>query len=814
MAANEQNYSGSLEVKNKNVAFAKVIFVKEKQPPGFVTLRIASKPGTLLASMTFNPKDCQLLSEEPHLTLMMEDKVSMLFKVSGDCYKCGEKVTSDQWNFTFDEKNAESRKKIVDWFRNKAGISHNQRNNSQNEKKKQGKPQGGSVTKAHKMITGMGFPGNPFKVGPSGGNTANRGVRDGDGSRGRQRQGQGESQRTTQAGGRPPVPLPLGAGRDPPRSGDDGFRTNIEPPNGVGVRKGWESVPQQRNEGPAQSRQKQEGVSTNSFYGKKQTTFGSTGGYGGSSRPASAMPPSNPNHPLDGSRPAPRHNGNYHQRWDQRGNRNFFRRPQQDGFLSYSNNNGSSSSSSGANGTLRQQTLNFSRNGAGTGMGTGGNSEPPSLTRRQRVSHALGFQNLGNTCYVNAVLQAMMSLDSFCISMLKFPHGYIGGPRKGKGKEENESSESEEEKEEDLSKCTPQDRQKLLESIEEKKKRKKKERLRKKMLRSLNLPPKGARPDPLSVTPKKDPQQEQEKEKGGLNSSDSSVSSSESGKPSAALTKYGKAPVCEAFRRIACARLQAEMDKRESLCDPGDLKDAVAKSNSEFSGYGQQDAQEFFLRLVDLMHDELRRFTITKFLLDPSRQVVPRRPDPPPETREEEGQGQQMHEVVRRMKDLPKEELKLLTAQLEVIPTVDSFTAQERRDLLCIKCKHERHSQVPIRELPIDLPWDEKDKEKDDEEGENSSTEKERDREKEKEEAEKRKKKVRSLEWYLDQFFLEHDVDVTCEQCGHKTSRMKPSLALLPGVLVLHLKRFFANFEKQRYEKIHTPVTIPAQLDM
>lgn len=40
---------------------------------------------------------------------------------------------------------------------------------------------------------------------------------------------------------------------------------------------------------------------------------------------------------------------------------------------------------------------------------------------------------------------------------------------------------------------------------------------------------------------------------------------------------------------------------------PSDLKDKVSRTVSMFSGYGQQDAQEFMRFLLDRMHDELNR---------------------------------------------------------------------------------------------------------------------------------------------------------------------------------------------------------------
>ena len=40
---------------------------------------------------------------------------------------------------------------------------------------------------------------------------------------------------------------------------------------------------------------------------------------------------------------------------------------------------------------------------------------------------------------------------------------------------------------------------------------------------------------------------------------------------------------------------------------PSDLKNQVSKVARQFSGYGQQDAQEFLRCLLDGMHNELNR---------------------------------------------------------------------------------------------------------------------------------------------------------------------------------------------------------------
>ena len=50
-------------------------------------------------------------------------------------------------------------------------------------------------------------------------------------------------------------------------------------------------------------------------------------------------------------------------------------------------------------------------------------------------------------------------------------------------------------------------------------------------------------------------------------------------------------------------------DSGGSAVTPSAIKNAVSRTVSQFSGYGQQDSQEFLRFLIDRMHDELNRVT-------------------------------------------------------------------------------------------------------------------------------------------------------------------------------------------------------------
>ena len=53
--------------------------------------------------------------------------------------------------------------------------------------------------------------------------------------------------------------------------------------------------------------------------------------------------------------------------------------------------------------------------------------------------------------------------------------------------------------------------------------------------------------------------------------------------------------------------LKKSIKKQGYSTTPSDLKNAVSRIARQFSGYGQQDAQEFLRHLLDGMHNELNR---------------------------------------------------------------------------------------------------------------------------------------------------------------------------------------------------------------
>eukprot|EP00438_Fugacium_kawagutii_P028392 Skav205705 [mRNA] locus=scaffold608:7442:10114:- [translate_table: standard] len=66
----------------------------------------------------------------------------------------------------------------------------------------------------------------------------------------------------------------------------------------------------------------------------------------------------------------------------------------------------------------------------------------------------------------------------------------------------------------------------------------------------------------------------------------------------------------------------------------------------------------------------------------------------------------------------------------------------------------------------------------------------------------------------LRRYFQPELLEATCEHCHALEANLDTNLKEAPRVLVLHLKRFVPNMEKQCYEKQHQAVDIPSLLDL
>lgn len=71
-----------------------------------------------------------------------------------------------------------------------------------------------------------------------------------------------------------------------------------------------------------------------------------------------------------------------------------------------------------------------------------------------------------------------------------------------------------------------------------------------------------------------------------------------------------------------------------------------------------------------------------------------------------------------------------------------------------------------------------------------------------------------TLSSLLENFFTPQELTCKCEKCGHETVRELSRLEALPGVLILHVKRFKYQQTTGSYVKLTMPVEVPLELDL
>lgn len=191
---------------------------------------------------------------------------------------------------------------------------------------------------------------------------------------------------------------------------------------------------------------------------------------------------------------------------------------------------------------------------------------------------------------------------------------------------------------------------------------------------------------------------------------------------------------------------------------PSDLKTQVSRTVSQFSGFGQQDAQEFLRFLLDRMHDELNRVTVK-----PKYQEMKFEKHPVGE------QSEKWAQYYRQRDD------SIMT---------DLFEGQLMSRVGCLSCNHQTYAFDNFLDLSIDFP----------------------------------RKATRftgtiSLEDCMQKFIdVEKIIDAgyKCEGCKKPVNVEKDiTLYRFPKLLVIHLKRFYHS--AMRREKLNTTVTFPAK---
>jgi uncharacterized UBP type Zn finger protein len=188
--------------------------------------------------------------------------------------------------------------------------------------------------------------------------------------------------------------------------------------------------------------------------------------------------------------------------------------------------------------------------------------------------------------------------------------------------------------------------------------------------------------------------------------------------------------------------------------DPAKLRELIAKASPMFGGNQQQDAHEFLLEYVNQLHDELlgkrKEWLDAQSLLD------------------EEDRG-------------------TLSTQLYLDSAV-------QKTFECVACSYTRDKVEPFRDFSLDFPSSLR------QSGSKVGSADEK----------------CDLSTMLRNYFLRETLELKCENesCKAVAAHLSKRITQEPRVLVLHLKRFVPNVQKQIYEKQHQCVDFPTRLDL
>jgi len=190
------------------------------------------------------------------------------------------------------------------------------------------------------------------------------------------------------------------------------------------------------------------------------------------------------------------------------------------------------------------------------------------------------------------------------------------------------------------------------------------------------------------------------------------------------------------------------------VVDPSSLKGAVQRFAPRFSGYNQEDSQEFLRYLLEGLHEDVNR-VMTK---------------PQPIHTEIDSSLSVCEQAMEAWKRYIRRDDSHL---------VDLFVGQLKSTLCCSDCNHESVTFEPFWDLSLGIPS---------RTGEVSLLD--------------------CLDTFTKEEVLDGDEMPTCERCKtRRKSTKRYSLYRLPKILVVHLKRFSPS-ERNR-NKLSTTVTFP-----
>ena len=194
---------------------------------------------------------------------------------------------------------------------------------------------------------------------------------------------------------------------------------------------------------------------------------------------------------------------------------------------------------------------------------------------------------------------------------------------------------------------------------------------------------------------------------------------------------------------------------------PSELKSQISRVARQFSGYSQQDAQEFLRFLLDGMHNELNRI-------------------------EQKPKYKEIN-CEKLTVDQQSEQWSQYFAARDNSIITDLFEGQLCSKIECIKCNHKSYTFDNFMDLSVQIP----------------------------------RKAVRYTGYIdVDECLKTFIAKEKLENCGYKCSNCKGvdnlekdiTIMRYPKILVVHLKRFYNS--SMRREKLSTTIQIPTTLDM
>ncbi|ODV88872.1 hypothetical protein CANCADRAFT_32326 [Tortispora caseinolytica NRRL Y-17796] len=219
----------------------------------------------------------------------------------------------------------------------------------------------------------------------------------------------------------------------------------------------------------------------------------------------------------------------------------------------------------------------------------------------------------------------------------------------------------------------------------------------------------------------------------------------------------------------AVARAFADLTRelyvtRSSYINPKYFKSTIGLFGSDFSGYEQQDAQEFLMFILDGLHEDLNI-----------------NGDKPRISELTEEQEKILERMSVRYASFLQWQRYLRSAQSII---VDIFQGQYQSRLECLSCHDTSTTYNAFECLSVPVP------------------------------ARSSRLREVSLESCFDQFvakeILDQDDGWNCPRCKTKrTASKKLTISRLPNVLIVHLKRFQTSYSGSMSQKIDTMVKYP-----